>query len=63
MKEQSVHLQAHYYTKREMAFIIVPIVMLNYLALIQNTIVEQDGHHLLKHFQAHLILKLIIHLE
>ena len=63
MKELNVHLPALYYMKREMVFITVPIVMLNYLALIQNMIVEQDGHHLRKLFPVHLIQKLIIHLE
>ena len=63
MKGLSVHSLALYFMRKEMAFIIVPIVMQNCLALNQNTIVEQDGHHLQRLFQEHLILKLITHWE
>ncbi len=61
MKELSVHLPVLYYTKKEMVFITVPIVMLNYSVQIQNMIVEQVGHHLPNLYPAHLKLKLIIH--
>ena len=63
MRELNVHLQALYFMKKEMAFIIAQIVMLNYLVPTQNMIVEQDGHHLLRLFLVHVKLKLITHLE
>ena len=63
MRVLNVHLQALYFMKKGMDFITVQIVMLNYLVLTQNMIVEQAGHHLLRRYLGHLKLKLITHLE